>query len=109
MPEEKGVDYYEVLQVSTSAEPETINRVFRLLAQRFHPDNQTTGNEDRFRVILEAYNVLSDFTSFWQISSQPPLFCGSANRPDRRSPAWQQSSTCGDDRQRAIDPYRLTL
>ncbi len=60
MPEEKVLDYYEVLQVSISAEPETINRVFRLLAQRFHPDNQTTGNEDRFRVILEAYNALSD-------------------------------------------------
>lgn len=60
MPEEKGLDYYEVLQVSTSAEPETISRVFRLLAQRFHPDNQETGNEDRFRVILEAYTVLSD-------------------------------------------------
>ena len=60
MAEEKGVDYYEVLQVSTSAEPETINRVFRLLAQRFHPDNQKTGSEDRFRVILEAYTVLSD-------------------------------------------------
>ena len=61
MPDEKkGVDYYDVLQVSTSAEPETINRVFRMLAQRFHPDNQTTGNEDRFRVILEAYNVLSN-------------------------------------------------
>jgi len=60
MPEEKkGLDYYDVLQVSSNAEPETINRVFRLLAQRFHPDNQTTGNEDRFRVILEAYNVLS--------------------------------------------------
>src|SRR5258705_12363142 len=60
MPEEKVLDYYEVLQVSISAEPETINRVFRLLAQRFHPDNQTTGNEARFRVILEAYDVLSD-------------------------------------------------
>jgi len=26
----------------------------------FHPDNQTTGNQERFRIILEAYNVLSD-------------------------------------------------
>jgi curved DNA-binding protein CbpA len=60
MPEQKSVDYYEVLQVSTSAEPETINRVFRMLAQRFHPDNQQTGNESRFRTILEAYSVLSD-------------------------------------------------
>jgi len=60
MPEEKTIDYYEVLQVSTSAEPETINRVYRMLAQRFHPDNQQTGNESRFRAILEAYSVLSD-------------------------------------------------
>ena len=60
MPEQKDEDYYDVLQVSTAAEPETINRVFRLLAQRFHPDNQQTGNENRFRIILEAYSVLSD-------------------------------------------------
>jgi len=60
MPEETAEDYYDVLQISTSAEPETINRVFRLLAQRFHPDNQQTGDDKRFRIILEAYSVLSD-------------------------------------------------
>ena len=60
MTEDRPIDYYEVLQVSTSAEPETINRVFRMLAQRFHPDNQQTGNESRFRSILEAHTVLSD-------------------------------------------------
>ena len=60
MPNEKPVDHYEMLQISTSAEPETINRVFRMLAQRFHPDNQETGNESRFREIMEAYSVLSD-------------------------------------------------
>ena len=60
MAEESALDYYDVLQVSTSAEPETIDRVFRLLAQRFHPDNQQTGDERRFRAILEAYTVLRD-------------------------------------------------
>jgi curved DNA-binding protein CbpA len=60
MSEERNLDYYEVLQVSASAETETINRVFRLLAQRFHPDNQQTGNEERFRTILEAHTVLSN-------------------------------------------------
>ena len=53
-------DYYEVLQVSDVAEPETINRVYRMLAQRYHPDNQDTGNEARFRAITEAYQVLSN-------------------------------------------------
>ena len=54
------VDFYEVLQVSDTAEPETINRVYRIFAQRYHPDNQETGNEARFREITEAYQILSN-------------------------------------------------
>ncbi|HET7219702.1 MAG TPA: DnaJ domain-containing protein, partial [Vicinamibacterales bacterium] len=53
-------DYYEVLQVSASAEPDTIHRVYRLLAQRFHPDNAETGNAERFQQLSEAYSVLSN-------------------------------------------------
>jgi curved DNA-binding protein CbpA len=53
-------DYYELLQVSPTAELETIHRVYRMLAQRYHPDNQETGNPTRFREISEAYRVLSD-------------------------------------------------
>src|ERR1051325_5829295 len=53
-------DYYEVLQVSDSAETETINRVYRIFAQRYHPDNRETGNEARFREITDAYHVLSN-------------------------------------------------
>jgi len=52
-------DYYDLLQVSDTAEPETINRVYRMLAQRYHPDNRETGNDARFRAITEAYQVLS--------------------------------------------------
>jgi curved DNA-binding protein CbpA len=53
-------DYYELLQISPNAEPETIHRVYRLLAQQVHPDNAGTGDADRFRAIHEAYSVLSD-------------------------------------------------
>ena len=60
MAEVGAVDYYEVLQVNSSAEQETIQRVFRLLAQRFHPDNKETGDDRRFREIQDAYTVLSD-------------------------------------------------
>lgn len=60
MPDDKPVDYYEVLQVSSTAEPETIHRVYRLHAQRYHPDNLETGNRSRFEEIAEAYGVLSD-------------------------------------------------
>jgi len=57
---DQTVDYYEILQINTNAEPETIHRVYRLLAQRFHPDNAETGNDVRFRQLSEAYQVLSD-------------------------------------------------
>ncbi|MCS7023363.1 MAG: DnaJ domain-containing protein [Bryobacteraceae bacterium] len=54
------VDYYELLQISPNAEAETIQRVFRMLAQRYHPDNKETGNEPIFQQLLKAYHVLSD-------------------------------------------------
>lgn len=53
-------DHYEVLQVSPRADQDTIERVFRHLAKRFHPDNAETGNAERFSQIVEAYRVLSD-------------------------------------------------
>ena len=55
-----SADYYEILQISPSAEPETVHRVYRLLAQRLHPDNSQTGNDHAFRALTEAYQVLSD-------------------------------------------------
>ena len=60
MARDQTPDYYEVLQISATAEPETVHRVYRLLAQRCHPDNQETGNEAQFRQLTEAYHVLSD-------------------------------------------------
>lgn len=59
MSESQSVDFYEVLQISPNADADTIQRVFRLLAQRFHPDNAETGNADRFRALREAYSALS--------------------------------------------------
>ena len=57
---DEPVDYYEVLQISANADPDTVHRVYRLLAQRFHPDNAQTGNDAQFRALSEAYQVLSD-------------------------------------------------
>jgi curved DNA-binding protein CbpA len=53
-------DHYETLQISANAEPETVHRVYRLLAQRYHPDNAETGNIARFKQLSEAYRVLGD-------------------------------------------------
>jgi len=52
-------DYYEFLQISANAEPETIQRVYRFLAARFHPDNPETGDDEKFFLLTQAYTVLS--------------------------------------------------
>ena len=56
----QAYDFYEVLQVNPNAEPDTIQRVYRLMARRFHPDNQKTGDDTRFQALQEAYRTLSD-------------------------------------------------
>ncbi len=53
-------DYYEMLQISPNADGETIQRVFRMLAQRYHPDNSETGDEKVFQRVLNAYRTLND-------------------------------------------------
>ena len=59
MPDEPFIDYYQLMQISLAAEAETIQRVFRLLANRHHPDNPHTGDADRFNRLTRAYEILS--------------------------------------------------
>jgi len=54
------IDYYELMQISPNAEQETVQRVFRMLAARYHPDNPKTGSLDHFIRLQRAYEVLSD-------------------------------------------------
>lgn len=54
------VDHYEVLQISPNADSETIERVYRLLAKRYHPDNVTSGDADKFRELHDSFEVLSN-------------------------------------------------
>ena len=51
-------DHYEDLQVSPKADQETIERVYRLLAKRYHPDNNSSGSVEKFDIITKAYKVL---------------------------------------------------
>jgi curved DNA-binding protein CbpA len=53
-------DYYELFQVSPTADTELIDYAYRVLAKRYHPDNPDTGDADQFRIITDAHRVLSD-------------------------------------------------
>ena len=60
MTKKPFVDHYEALQLSQNANAETVERVHRLLAKRYHPDNQATGDAEKFAAVHTAYEVLSD-------------------------------------------------
>ena len=55
---------YEILEVSESASKEVIEKAYRVLAKRYHPDLQSIENkqkaEQKMKQINEAYAILSD-------------------------------------------------
>jgi molecular chaperone DnaJ len=53
-------DYYEVLGVARDADQSQIKRSFRKLARELHPDvSEAPDAQERFREVVEAYEVLS--------------------------------------------------
>lgn len=54
------LDCYEAMQLSPNADADTISRVYRMLALRYHPDNAETGNSEIFVRLSKAHEILSD-------------------------------------------------
>jgi len=57
-------NYYEILEVHESSSLEVIQRVYKLLAKKYHPDLQDESSkkeaEEKFKEIAEAYEILSN-------------------------------------------------
>ncbi len=54
-------DYYGVLEISKNATIDEIKKAFRKNALKYHPDkNEAEGAEEKFKLIAEAYDVLSN-------------------------------------------------
>jgi curved DNA-binding protein CbpA len=58
--ENEFVDFYELFRVAPDAEQESIQRVHRALAARYHPDNKETGDLERFLLVNKAFKTLTD-------------------------------------------------
>ena len=57
-------NYYDELEVSKTASKEVIEKVYKVLAKKYHPDttkeNDKHAAEEKFKAISEAYEILSD-------------------------------------------------
>ena len=54
-------DYYEILGLTRSADPDEVKKAYRKLARKFHPDVSKEKNaEEKFKEVQEAYEVLRD-------------------------------------------------
>lgn len=64
MPSGSTIDYYRVLQVRRDAESEVIERAYKALSMKYHPDVSTAAQREtatrRMQVINEAYRTLRD-------------------------------------------------
>lgn len=75
-------DYYAALGVDRDASADDVQKAYRKLARKYHPDvNRSPGAEDRFKEISEAYEVLKDPEK--------------RQKYDRYGQAWQQTGSRG--------------
>lgn len=57
-------NYYDILQVNKNASQEIIEKAYKVLVKKYHPDLQEDGlkqeYEEKLKLINEAYEILSD-------------------------------------------------
>ncbi len=54
-------NYYEILEVDKNASEEVIEKAYKTLAKKYHPDLQNNSDcQDKMRQINEAYEILSN-------------------------------------------------
>jgi curved DNA-binding protein CbpA len=80
-------DYYEILQISPNADQETVRRIYKIQAQRFHPDNLESGDAEMFKRIAEAYEVLGDPDRRTEYDREHRIHRPSAPEPEPAAPS----------------------
>ena len=81
------MDHYRTLQVSRDAEPEVIEKAYKALCMKYHPDRTDPGSRERatrrMQAINEAYEVLSDPKARLRYDLTLPSVAGSSHGWER--------------------------
>lgn len=97
------INYYHLLQVTSNANTTVMRYAYRYLAAMYHPDNAETADTEKFKLVTEAWRVLSDpnkrnaydlqlgVTQLSQPAAAPPV-TGTASAPQATEPAASQTS-----------------
>lgn len=112
------VNHYEALSLTATATAQEIERNFRQLALRYHPDNQATGDREKFDAVLEAHRTLSTASLRARYHADhtdqlPPLWLTDDDAGHEPDPAVGEAEVFIDglaiDRDVAIQNHILTL
>jgi molecular chaperone DnaJ len=95
------MDYYQILGVSRDASQEEIKKAYRRLAHKYHPD-KGAGDEEKFKQINEAYQILSSPEKRRQYDVYGQAFKGAGARAGGFS--WQDFSSAWG----AGEPFSFT-
>lgn len=101
------INYYEVLEVSKNASIEVIEKAYKTLAKKYHPDLQEAENkneaEEKMKKINEAYEILSDQTKRNSYDEKLEAFLQRQNYVQQVQP--QQNKTTVDNKNQANENY----
>ncbi|CAL5204028.1 unnamed protein product [Lathyrus oleraceus] len=87
------MDWYGILGVSPFADEETVRKQYRKLALTLHPDkNKSLGAEGAFKLVSEAWSLLSDKTKRLEYNQKRSLKGFQHNTPNRGHPSAAPSS-----------------
>ena len=75
-------NYYDILQVNRNASPEIIEKAYKTLAKKYHPDLQTEENKKQAEEILKEINEASDTLSN---AEKKQVYDASLNEEDKQN------------------------